>query len=261
MQYPFIVIPVLFAGWVSGAFLNYLADVLPYVRQSPAPFCIKCGKEMTLKNYFLWPRKCRFCAAKRPWRTWIVEFLALVAAVWLWLAPPDRFGFFVGLVLLLYFGLIVIIDIERRLILHWVSLTGLVIGLGLGVWTHGISETLLGGAVGFATMLILFYAGKVILKLVTRKHAEAEEEKREALGFGDVILGGIIGLILGINVILWGLVFAVFFGGIYSFLFLILLVISKRYKMLSVIPYGPFLIASAVFILYFPKVAALLTPR
>jgi leader peptidase (prepilin peptidase) / N-methyltransferase len=261
MQSPIMLVPVLFVGWVSGAFLNYLADVLPYRRQSAVPFCTKCGRQMTWKNYFLWPRRCGFCNTIRSRRTWIVETLAPVAAVWLWLAPPDRFGFFVGLILLLYFGLIVIIDIEHRLILHWVSLTGLIIGIGLGVWTHGISQTILGGVIGFGTMLVLFYAGKLILKLITRRQAGAGEEQREALGFGDVILGGIIGLILGFHVILWGLVFAVFIGGIYSFLYLVSLVISKRYKMLSMIPYGPFLIASAVFILYFPKVAAVLTKR
>jgi leader peptidase (prepilin peptidase)/N-methyltransferase len=261
MQYPIMLVPVLFVGWVSGAFLNYLADILPYGSRSATPFCTKCGRQMTWKNYFLWPRRCGFCDTRRSRRTWIVETLALVAAVWLWLAPPDRFGFFVGLFLLMYFGLIVIIDIEHRLILHWVSLTGLIIGIGLGVWTHGISQTIFGGVIGFGTMLVLFYAGKLILKLITRKQAGAGEEQREALGFGDVILGGIIGLILGLNVILWGLVFAVFIGSIYSFFYLVSLVISKRYKTLSMIPYGPFLIASAVFILYFPKVAAVLTKR
>ncbi len=261
MQSPINAIPVLFLGWVSGAFLNYLADILPFGRQSATPFCSKCGRQMALKNYFLWPRKCGFCDARRSWRTWIVEILAVVAAVWLWLEPPDHFGFIVGLVLLLYFGLIVIVDIEHRLILHWVSLAGFVIGIGIGVWTHGVAETILGGAIGFGTMLVLFFAGKIMLKLITRKQSVAGDEKREALGFGDVILGGIIGFMLGVNVILWGLILAVFIGSIYSFLFIILLVISKRYKMLSMIPYGPFLVASAVFILYFPKVAAVLTTR
>jgi leader peptidase (prepilin peptidase)/N-methyltransferase len=256
-----LAIPVLLLGWACGAFLNYLADILPISRPTAAPFCTSCGESMCWRNYFLWPRKCVFCNALRPWRTWIVEILAVIGAAWLWLSPPDHFGFVPGLALLLYFGLIVIIDIEYRMILHWVSLAGCVIGLSVGIWMHGISETFFGGVIGFVTMLVLYFAGNLILRLITRKPKDAGEGKREALGFGDVILGGIIGLMLGYKVILTGLAVAVLIGSVYSLLYLVLLVTTRRYRMLTMIPYGPFLIASALFMLYFPKVAAALTAR
>jgi prepilin signal peptidase PulO-like enzyme (type II secretory pathway) len=256
-----IAILVIITGWASGALLNYLADILPLQRRSFAPVCVKCGKPMSWKNYFIWPRQCASCHSLRPWRTWIVELVALVGVVLLWFEPPAHLGFIAGLALLLYFGLIVIIDIEHRLILHTLSIAGGILGCGLGAWMHGFTETLLGGAIGFATMLVLAYAGKVILKLLTRRRAGTGEARDEALGFGDVILGGIVGLLLGYQVILTGLVVAVFIGSIYSFLYLILLVITRRYQRLSMIPYGPFLIASAVFILYFANAPALLAIR
>jgi prepilin signal peptidase PulO-like enzyme (type II secretory pathway) len=253
----------LFLGWAGGILLNYLADTLPLEKWSAAPVCLKCGKPMDLKNYCLWPRKCASCSARRSWRTWIVEILAASGGLWLWLAPPDRLGFFVGLALLLYYGLIVIIDIEHRSILHSVSLAGAVLGFAIGVWIHGAWQALFGGAIGFGVMLLLFFAGKGLLKIIGRQKpaSDKSEEMKEALGFGDVILGGIVGLMLGYQLILTGLVVAVFIGCIYSFLYLFLLLITRQYKMLSMIPYGPFLVASAVILLYFPEAAAVLAAR
>lgn len=253
----------LLLGWASGVLLNYLADTLPLERRSAAPVCLKCGKPMDLKNYFLWPRKCASCSARRSWRTWIVEILAAGGGLWLWLAPPDRLGFVLGLALLMYCGLIVIIDVEHRLILHTVSLAGAIFGFGIGIWMHGVWEALLGGATGFGAMLLLYYAGKGILKIISKNMPPSggSDEVKEALGFGDVILGGIIGLLLGYQMILTGLVVAVFIGCIYSFLYLFLLVITRHYKMLNMIPYGPFLVASAVILLYFPEAAAVLAAR
>ncbi len=247
---------ILFIGWISGGLINYLADFLPMGVRHAGPFCTKCGKPMDWMNYFIWPRICADCHTRRSRRTWIVEILAAVEAVWLWTAPPDKIGFVVGLALLLFFGLVVIIDIEHRFILSWVCLAGGIIGLVIGTWINGFFETLLGGLIGFGTLLVLYYAGKLLLKLIARKRSQASQGNNEALGLGDVILGGIIGLILGYQVILTALVIAIFIGSIYSLGYLIVLVTTRRYQMLSMIPYGPFLIASTVFLLYFPKVAA-----
>ena len=58
-------------------------------------------------------------------------------------------------VLLLYFGVVTVIDLEQRLILHPVSLVGAVIGLVVGFWLHGWVDTLAGGAAGFLMMFLL----------------------------------------------------------------------------------------------------------
>jgi len=252
---------ILFIGWASGGLINYLADILPVRRQSAGPFCTNCDRPMPWMSYFIWPGECAYCHTRRSWRTWIVEIAAVFCAVWLWMAPPDKIGFVVGLALLLFFGLIVIIDVEHRLILQWVCLAGGIIGAVIGSWMNGFFEALIGGVIGFGTMLVLYCAGKLMLKLIAHKRMGANRKKNEALGFGDVILGGIIGLILGYQAILTALVIAIFIGSIYSLVYLIILVTSKRYRMLSIIPYGPFLIASTVFLLYFPKVAAVFAVR
>jgi prepilin signal peptidase PulO-like enzyme (type II secretory pathway) len=259
MQNYVFAIPLFILGWVSGALLDYLADILPIRRQSCEPFCLKCGKPMQWKNYFFWPRKCPHCNSRRPWRTWIVEVLTVVGVFWLWIAPPHKIGFVIGLALLLYFGLIVIIDIERHMILQWVCLAGVAFGVIVGTWLNGLEEAIIGGVIGFVTMLVLYYAGKVILKWIARRRTDANSQNKDALGLGDVILGGIIGLLLGYKVILTGLVVAVLIGSLYSLVYLLMLFITRRYKILTMIPYGPFLIASAIFILYIPNASTVLS--
>ncbi len=261
MAFYTLLVSIMILGWAGGALLNYLADLVPTRRETAVPFCTKCGKPMAWKNYLLWPRKCTFCKSSRSWRTWFVELLAMGSALWLWLSPPVHLGFVVGLALLLYFGLIVMIDIEHHLVLLWMCLVGGVIGLAVGAWTNGILETIIGGVVGFITMLVLFYAGKLLLKWLTRKQKDEGKRNDEALGFGDVILGGVVGLLLGYKVILTGLVIAIFIGSLYSIIYLFVLLVTRRYHKLTMIPYGPFLIAGTLVLLYFPGVASYFAPR
>jgi prepilin signal peptidase PulO-like enzyme (type II secretory pathway) len=78
----------------------------------------------------------------------------------------------------------------------------------------------------------------------------------DALGFGDVNLGGVLGLILGWPGILLGLVLAILLAGVGSLLYLLFSLVTRRYRDDLVIPYGPFLIASAVALLFFKNVVS-----
>jgi prepilin signal peptidase PulO-like enzyme (type II secretory pathway) len=117
-----------------------------------------------------------------------VEAVFIVAAVWLSLSPPSQLGFYAGMLLLVYFGIVVIIDMEHRLILHVVSAAGAVLGLILGTWLHGLVPTLIGGAAGFAAMLFFYYLGALLVRWMSRRRGDPQPE--EALGFGDVTLSG-----------------------------------------------------------------------
>jgi len=109
--------------------------------------------------------------------------------------------------------------------------------------------TLLGGAVGFGVMYGLYWFGDVFARWLARRRGELLTEV--ALGFGDVNLAGVLGLLLGWPGIVAGLLLAIIIGGVVSILYVILMVILRRYHTFMAIPYGPFMVISAILLLYF----------
>ncbi len=252
------ILPLLILGYFCGAFINYLADTLPYKRSLSAPFCHACKAPQSTRNYFLYPRKCPNCGSKRTTRTYVVEGIFSLLAVYLWFYPNQRLNFWLGLLLWAYFGLVIIIDLEHRLILHPVSIFGAILGFGMGVWMHGLIPTLLGGALGFLIMLVLYYIGILLInKLIKKQPVEASSNKdemvEEALGFGDVNLSGVIGLLLGWPGIIAGITMTIFLAGGFSLLYLLIMVINKKYQAFMAIPYGPFIVLGAAILLFFIK--------
>jgi prepilin signal peptidase PulO-like enzyme (type II secretory pathway) len=237
-------------GLAAGLLVNYLADVLPLKRTfSRQPVCQKCHRLQGWGDYLLF-RKCKTCQKARSVRAVIVQGLLPIVFVFLWLNPPERLGFWISAWLVLYFSLVAVIDIEHHIIMHPVSVTGAFTGFGIGYLLHGIWPTLIGGVAGFLIMLLLYYGGAGFAKLLSRIRKQPIGEV--ALGFGDVNLGGILGLILGWPGITAGLVIAIIVGGIFSAGYLIWHKIAGRYEMFTAIPYAPFLIIGALTLLFRP---------
>ncbi len=167
-------------------------------------------------------------------------------------------GYVLGMALLTYFAVVFVIDIEHRLILHPTSIVGALLGLFIGLWINGVVPTLLGGLAGFAIMLTLYYLGVLFSKFRARrlKAQGLETDDEEALGAGDVILSGILGFVLGWPFIWFGLLLGILLGGMIGIVLILVLVISQRYRkqaLMVFMPYGPFFIASAFFILFLPN--------
>lgn len=240
---------VIIIGWISGVFVNYISDIFPVKRRFVKPFCLQCHGPLSVLD-FLFLRKCNVCGHPRKFRYWIVEVIYILASLWLWYQPPDKLGYIFGMVVLIYFGVVFVIDLEHRLIMHPVSLVGAVLCLGIGWHLHGLVSTLIGGGFGFIIFLGLYYLGDLFARWVSRLRRETLNEV--ALGFGDVNLSGVLGLLLGWPGIAVGLVLAIFLGGAVSLLYLLGMFVTRRYRTFAAIPYGPFLIASA-FILVFLK--------
>jgi leader peptidase (prepilin peptidase)/N-methyltransferase len=236
------------SGFIAGILVNYLADVLPYTRRFSQPVCIHCQKPFHWADYLLF-KTCTHCLANRSRRTWFVLIFFVIAYAFLWIHPASRLGLLIGYLLLVFFGVVVVIDLEYRLVLHQVSIAGGILGLIIGVWRHGIWMTLIGGIAGFAIMLALYYLGDVFARWMARRRGQNLEEV--ALGFGDVNLAGIMGLLLGWPGIIPGLVVTILVGGAVSLLFLIVLLIMRSYKPFIAIPYAPFLVISTSILLYF----------
>lgn len=234
-------------GWGLGSLVNYLGDVLPATRRLSPPVCFSCGRQFPLPDY-IFIQSCRGCNSKRNIRAWVVQFVSIIAVTWLGTAQTSRLGFWPSLAVLVYFGVVGLIDLEHRLIMHPVSLAGAILGGAIGFWLHGLKATLAGGAAGFAIMLGLYYLGYLFAKWLSKMRKETTDE--EALGFGDVALSGVLGLLLGWPGILGGLVLAILLGGAGSLIVLIYSLAARKYRTFMAIPYGPFLLAAAAILLF-----------
>jgi prepilin signal peptidase PulO-like enzyme (type II secretory pathway) len=250
-------------GWLSGLIVNYFADVLPFTRRFSQPTCPQCNSPFTWQDYLLF-RPCQN-GHPRKIRLWVVQVVILAASIYTSIKPPSKIGYFLGLVLIIYFGTIFIIDLEHRLILHPTSIFGSLLGLIVGTVGHGIGATLLGGLGGLLIMLIFYGLGVLFTRIRTKRMLamgrEADDE--EALGSGDVILVTILGFIVGWPLIWLCLLYGILLGGLFSLLIVIWFVIRGNYKtnaLMTFIPYGPYFIFTATLIVYFPKILAMIVP-
>ena len=251
-----LIIPLLL-GWLSGWLVNYLADVLPVSRKFSRPICLQCQSPFQWADYLLF-NNCTSCHKKRSLRTLLIQAVLTVVPVLLWIFPRPGFPFILAFILFIFLSVVFVIDLEYRLILHPVSLFGAILALGIGIYLRsgasilrGITSTLIGGAVGFSIMLVFYFIGEWYVRYMSRKRGLPSDEV--ALGFGDVNLSGILGLLLGWPAIIVGLFFAILAGGLVSLGIIVKMLITKKYKAFTAIPYAPFLILGAVYILYLLK--------
>lgn len=257
-----LLIPAL-VGLLCGWIVNYLADVLPATRRLSRPVCAQCGREYSMATY-LFLRTCPNCGHRRGLRPWIVLTAMIAISLYTWI-NPHRMGYALGMTLVTYFAVVFVIDLEHRLILHPTSIVGALLGLGIGLWVNGPVPTLTGGLAGFLIMFALYALGVLFSKYRARrlKARGQEADDEEALGAGDVILATILGFVLGWPFIWFGLLLGILLGGVIGVILILALVVSRRYgkqALMVFMPYGPFFIASAFFILFLPNWIARVVP-
>ena len=148
------------------------------------------------------------------------------------------------------FTLIVVIDIEHRLILHIVTFPA---GLLFFLLTYFNSElsfarSLMGGAFGFLLFFGLYLLGGVFGRWMAKRRGLDPNEV--AFGFGDVTLATVIGLLLGFPAVIEALVRGILYAGVFSIGYMIYLSLRKRYSSFIPIPYGPFLILGAIWVYF-----------
>lgn len=97
-------------------------------------------------------------------------------------------------------------------------------------------------------MYALYLLGILFSRWVSKRRGEEIEEI--ALGFGDVSLSLVVGILLGWPRISLVLFFAILIGGLFSGLFLLISVLRKRYEAFTAIPYAPFIIIATIIVIY-----------
>ncbi len=257
------IIPLL-TGWLAGWIINYISDVLPVTRSLSKPVCLECNAPIPLMKYLLF-QKCPN-RHKRHYRNWLVQIAAVAMSMYVFLTPSTKIGFWMGLLLLIYFGIVIVIDMEHKLILHPTSIAGSILALALGLMTHGLWTTLWGGLTGLLVMLAFYYFGVLFARLRARRmNAQGlEADDEEALGQGDVILVTILGLLVGgPTLILVVIVLSLLLGGLVSFLLIIGMMVSRRYDenaLMMFIPFGPYFVIGAGIVVYFPDILKSILP-
>jgi len=98
-------------------------------------------------------------------------------------------------------------------------------------------------------MLVFYYLGIAYVRRMASKKGLPSDEV--ALGFGDVTLSGIIGLLLGWPTIIGGLLYGVLAGGLVSLIIVVAMLVTRKYQAFKAIPYAPFLILAATYLLFF----------
>lgn len=243
-------------GVLLGIGVNALADTLPVTREAGAPRCHQCGGPRPVPawsgilGWLTGKRKCAYCGTPRNLRAITVELLLATAGAILFETAPTAQSFFIELIVFSVYILIAVIDIEHRLILHIVSgPSAILIGL-IGIFdpTQGAAKTLLGGLAGFGLFLGLFLLGGVFAMVMSKLRGTEIDEV--AFGFGDVTLAGVIGLTVGWPGVLAALVLGILAAGLFSMLFIAVMVLRRNYNPFMPIPYGPFLILGTLFVYF-----------
>jgi prepilin signal peptidase PulO-like enzyme (type II secretory pathway) len=134
--------------------------------------------------------------------------------------------------------LVIVIDIEHRLILHVVTIPSTIIALiaSLPLSQNSFRLALVGAVLGF----ILFYLAYLLGRRLFGPGA---------LGFGDVMLAMMLGAMLGLQII-FVLILAILLGGLFG----IVALLSGRIGRGAYFAYGPFLaVAGMVMIIWGPQ--------
>jgi len=233
----------LLLGFISGFLVNHLSDCLPLHKTILSPVCVNCEKKQAPGSYLL-GKKCMECQQPKSIRFRLVMYLTPILFLFLPIANYSWFGFWIESALITYFILILVIDIEHRLILTPLILCGIFLGLIFGFNSIGLAKSVLGGIAAFLIFIFIYYSGKKLIGLFGNKLKITEID--DPIGFGDIYLAAITGLILGWPAVLLGLFGAVVSAGLYSAVYILLMLLQGNYRPFKTIPYGPFIILGMV---------------
>ncbi|MGN7862023.1 prepilin peptidase [Microbacterium sp. 22303] len=256
-------------GLLIGSFLNVVAYRVPagisLMRESRCPECdapIRWWQNVPVLSWVVLRGKCANCAAAISGRYAIVEALTgvvFVAVTWRALrlaalaqgsgAGGSRMGaftdpvFWIVLVAFLYFAAVSIaltlIDLDTKRLPNAIVLPSIAVGIALLGLAAAVGAST-GSATSWGTFLralaggAILYAFYFIVRVISPR----------GMGGGDVKLAGLVGLYLG-----WvgwvtlavGAFAAFVFGGLFG----IGLILLRRAKRKTAIPFGPWMIAGA----------------
>jgi len=221
---------------------------------------------------------------KLSWRYPIVEIFTAILMVLAVVAiqdivaqdtNPTKMSVIQAIYWLIYMGifsLIIVIDIEHKLILFVVIipssllaisdalLTEVSISSSLDLAMHQpqLKNSLIGGAVGFIVFFIMYNGGFLFTYVMGILRGQKIEEV--AFGYGDVMMAMLSGLILGWEPLLVAMFITVFLGAFGAIVYMTSrLFLGQKYSAYTALPYGPYIvIGTLIMLLYRSQVSEIL---
>lgn len=243
-------IHILFAitGLLTGVLINLMADQLPRRRAVFPPRCPHCGQRrswrtlLAVARYFQGAEQ--VCGHPVRVREWLVEVATAVLFGALPLFITNPLVLVVNTFHIAVLILIIVIDLENRLILNVVVYPATAVALAASFFVPNEENTLrlalVGAIVGFLLFYLFYWIGQLLFG-------------PGALGYGDVKLAMLMGAMLGFHRIIFALAIGILLGGIIS----ALLLLSRRFDRHNYLPYGQYLaLGGIIMLIWGVKIAA-----
>lgn len=231
------------AGLLAGSGINILADNLPERMRPQRPYCLQCGHVYGVSGWLavgrvLWGgRKCPNCGTAVRSRAVIVELGTMATFTLVSALIPELIDAVVNSFYIAILILVIVIDLEHRLILNVVTFPATALALAGSLIVSNEENTLRLSLVGAVVGFVFFYGAYWIGQLLFGPGA---------LGYGDVKLAMAMGAMLGFHRIIFALVLAIFLGGLVS---AIVLFVNRRVNRRTFLPYGQYLAIGGIIML------------
>lgn len=238
-------------GLSVGSFLNCLIYRLPKRKNILGySYCPNCAHQLSwldlipVFSFIFLAGRCRYCRAKISFQYPLVELVTGLLFLFAFLQLFSQFKvynlefifsllrnwFFISLLVFIFVYDLKYMLIEDVIVVPGIIIIFLINFLFIDRTIYNLKTIILGGFIGW-----LFFFIQYILT------------KKRGLGEGDLRVGLLIGIMFGWPKILIALFTSYLIGGIISFL----LLISRRKKLYSQIPLGPFLAIGSLLTLFF----------
>ncbi len=188
------------------------------------------------------------CGAPRPFRDLTVEAILMISfPAFFLLGKTGAMDLFWSGFVLAAFLLFLIIDFEHRFVLVGVvGLAAFVLILAGGLRGYpALLRTLGGGIAGFLIFLFLYLLGGLLGRLF---HLG---EGIEPLGFGDVILAGLVGVAVGWPSVLIAVLFSIILAGLAGLALILVSLLKRESPRTATMAYGPYLMIAGLLVSFY----------
>ncbi len=248
---------IVILGLLSGGLINVLADDLPYRRRpgwpaypngSPRPI----GAWLGITAFLFGRRQPHPGAVKLGWRYPLTETAtaALMTAAFLIMGRnPYAAGgqMLIWLMYMAIFILITVIDLEHRLIMRVcvAPAAGLALFEAARFPDPGptLAGAMAGGGLAFAVFYLIYQGGRLFRHFIEKRRGDKIDD--DVFGFGDVMLAGLSGLTLGWPDALLAMFISIFLGGLGAVFHL-----ARSHPVSRIIPYGPYIAAATLIVMF-----------